>query len=151
MPAQPTRKDTVRLLCKHLISRLEHQGAIEFSPRVRQGVQDELWGKLASVVLTDEDFREKALAKIGGQTEAIQESALTETEAFRTARTMIKRELGQEELNGFYFQMPIRSVATEVRKYLMSSNLVEDVFESDEDLERKVVEMIQRFKPEDMH
>jgi len=151
MSAQPTRRDTVRLLCKHLISRLEHQGVIEFSPKLRQQVQDELWGQIAKVILTDEDFRERALAQVGGKAEEIQDSRFTETEAYRAARNLIKSELGQEELNGFYFQQNLRIVAKLVREYFMSSSLVDDVFETDEEIERRVVEMIQRFKPEDMH
>lgn len=144
-----THRELVRVLCKSIITRLENRKAVVFPPRLRQVVQDEVFGLVGPYIMTDEDIRERALAKMGAKPEAM-ESA-TENEAFRAAKAVVKGTLGDHELNGFYFQKPIKEVAKIIAEYLMRSSHIDDVFESDEEIEQGVVDTIKGFDPADLH
>ncbi len=146
-----TQRETVRLLCKSIITRLENDKAISFPPRLRQIVQDEVFGLIGPSIMTDQDLREKALAKMGVKAELLQDSQFSESDQYKAAKAVIRSSFGDDELNGFYFIKPLKSVARVIVEYLMRSSHIDDVFESDEDLERQIVETTQRFKAEDQH
>jgi len=142
-----TQKETLRLLCKAIINRLENCKAILFPPRLRQVVQDEVFGLIRPLVLTDEDLREKTLAKVGAKAEMLQDTAFTESEQYSAAKAVVRSSYAQEELNGFYFQKSPKVVANSIVQYLMRSSHIDDVFETDEDLEHQIVEIVQKFNP----
>lgn len=146
-----TRRDTVRLLCKSIITRLENQKSVAFPPRLRQIVQDELFDLVGPYILTDEDLRERTLAKIGSKTEALQETHFSESDQYKAAKALVKTTFGDDELNGFYFQKPLKTVAQMVSQYLMRSSHIDDVYESDEDLEHMVVEVVKKFDAANLH
>jgi hypothetical protein len=147
----PTQRETVRLLMKTIITRLENNKSIAFPPRLRQIVQDEVFGLVGPFILTDEDIRERALAKMGARAEALQGTDFTETEQFRAAKAMVREKLGDDELNGLYFQKPLKNVATMIREYMMRSSHIDEVYETDEDLERAIVESVKRFDVANAH
>jgi hypothetical protein len=142
-----TGRETVKLLCKSIINRLESQKAITFPPRLRQIVQDEIYDLVGPYIVTDEDIRERALGKIGASQEVLENTQFTESEQFKNAKAVVRRSLGDDELNGFYFQKSLKIVATSIREYLMRSSHIDDVFETDEELEQKIVETVKTFNP----
>ena len=146
-----TQKDTVRLLCKSIITRLENQKAITFPARLRQIVQDEVFSLVGPYILTDEDLRERTLAKMGAKAEALQGNQFAETDQYRAAKAVVRGTFGDDELNGFYFQKPLKTVANTIAQYLMRSSHIDDVYETDEDLEKQIVEVVQKFNPAELH
>jgi hypothetical protein len=146
-----THKETLRLLCKSIITRLENQKSISFPSRLRQIVQDEVYGLIGSFVFTDEDLREKTLAKIGAKAEMLQDSAFTDSEQYRAAKAVVRNSFGNDELNGFYFQKSPKFVANTIVQYLMRSSHIDDVYETDEDLEHQIVDIVQKFNPAELH
>lgn len=146
-----TQKETVRHLCKSIITRLENRKAISFPPRLRQIVQDEVFGLVGPYILTDEDLRERTLAKMGARAEVLQETTFTESEQYRAAKAVVRAGFGDDELNGFYFQKPVKHIAGTISQYLMRSSHIDDVYEMDDDLEKQIVETIQKFNPADLH
>ena len=146
-----TQKETLRLLCKSIINRLENHKSITFPPRLRQIVQDEVMGLIGPYVLTDEDLRERTLAKVGAKAEMLQDSAFTDSEQYRAAKAVVRNTFGTDELNGFYFQKSPKMVAQTIVQYLMRSSHIDDVFESDEDLEHQIVEVVKKFNSAEAH
>lgn len=146
-----TGRDTVKLLCKSIITRLENDKSISFSPRLRQIVQDEVFGLVGPYILTDQDLREKALAKVGAKAEMLESSAFTDSDQYRAAKAVVRQSFGDDELNGFYFQKSVKHVATVISEYLMRSSHIDDVYETDEDLERHIVDVIKRFDAANLH
>ncbi len=146
-----TQRETVRLLCKSIITRLENKKSITFPARLRQIVQDEVFGLVGPFILTDEDLKERTLAKLGAKAEMLQDSAFTESDQYRAAKAVVKNSFGQDSLNGFYFQKAPKFVAQTIVQYLMRSSHIDDVYETDEDLEHQIVETVQRFNPADLH
>jgi hypothetical protein len=146
-----TERETVRLLCKSLITRLENRKAISFPPRLRQIVQDEILGMIGPFILTDQDLRERALAKVGAKAEALQDTTFSESDQYRTAKALVRSTFGDDELNGFYFQRPLKTIAQTVVEYLMRSSHIDDVYETDEDLEQQIVDVVKKFNPAELH
>lgn len=146
-----TRTETVRLLCKSIITRLENLKAISFPVRLRQVIQEEVFGLVSPFIFTEEDLRQKALAKIGAQAEALEGAKFTETDQYLAAKAVVRRSFGDDELNGLFFQKPIKVIASSIVEYLMRSSHIEDVFESDEDLERQIIDVIKKFNEADLH
>ncbi|MEN9723782.1 MAG: hypothetical protein RJB38_1768 [Pseudomonadota bacterium] len=146
-----TNRETVRLLCKSMINRLENRKAIMFPPRLRQIVQDEIFDLIGPYIVSEQDVRDRALARMGAKAEQLQESSFTESEQYKTAKQLVKSGLGDDVLNGFYFQKPLKQLAQSVVAYLMRSSHIDDVFESDEDLEKQLVEIVQKFDAAELH
>jgi hypothetical protein len=146
-----TQRETVRLLCKSILNRLENQKAIQFAPRLRQIVQDEMFALVGPYILTDQDIRERAFARIGAKAEALSESSATETDQYRAAKAVIREQVGDDELNGFYFQKPVKTLALSIVEYLMRSSHIDDVYESDDELEKRIVETVRHFDVTALH
>lgn len=146
-----TERETVRLLCKSLITRLENNKAISFPPRLRQIVQDEVFGLVGPYILTEEDIRDRAIKQMGVRAELLNDTGLAESDQYRAAKAVIKGQVGDDELNGFYFQKPMKTIAQTISSYLMRSSHIDEVFDSDEDLERAIVQTIQKFEPSNVH
>ncbi len=146
-----TTKETVRLLCKSIVTRLENQKSISFPPRLRQIVGDEVSGLVGPYILTEEDLRDRTLAKVGSKAETLQTSGFTESDQYKAAKAVVRQSFGDDELNGFYFQKSIKFVAQTIAQYLMRSSHIDEVYETDEDLEKQIVETIKTFNPENAH
>ncbi|NDD91215.1 DUF507 family protein [bacterium] len=146
-----TNRETIRLLCKSIINRLENRKAITFPARLRAIVQDELFDLVGPYIVSEQDVRERALAKMGAKAEQLQETSFTESDQFKAAKALVKASLGDDVLNGFYFQKPLKTIAQSVVAYLMRSSHIDDVFETDEELERQLVEIVQKFDPKELH
>ena len=149
--AASTKKETVRLLFKSLVTRLENNKSISFPARLRQIVQDEIHGLVGPYILTDEDIRERTLAKIGAKAELLADSKFTDGDQYKTAKSIVRASLGDDELNGFYFQKPLKHVAHTIAEYFMRSSHIDDVYETDEELEKQIVEVVQNFSAADQH
>jgi hypothetical protein len=146
-----TNRETVRNLCKSVITRLEGQKAIQFPPRLRQVVADEVYGLIGPFILTEEDLRTRTLAMIGAKTDALSESDVTESAQFKTAKSIVRKNFGDDELNGFYFQKTLKAIAQNISEYVMRSSHIDDVFETDEDLEKLVIEVVKSYRPDHAH
>jgi hypothetical protein len=101
--------------------------------------------------MTDEDLREKTLAKIGAKADVLQDTAFTESDQYRSAKAVVRNSFGSDELNGFYFQKPPKFVANTIVQYLMRSSHIDDVYETDEDLELQIVDIVKKFNPAELH
>lgn len=146
-----TSQDTLKSLCKSILTRMENQKAIVFSPRLRQIIQDEIYEMVKPAVFTEADLRDKTLARIGAKAEELESVDLTETERYRTAKNFIRESFGDDVLNGFYFQKPVKHLAGMIAQYFMRSSHIDDVFETDEDLEKQIVDAVKKFDPKNLH
>ena len=151
MSTSSSRKENVRNLCKSIVTKLENQKSISFPPRLRQIVHDEVYGLVGPYIMTDEDIREKALVKMGANQEKLDETAFTESEAFKAAKAVVRNGFGDDELNGFYFLKPVKQVANMIASFMMRSSSIDEVYETDEDLEKMIVEFVKTFNPANVH
>lgn len=146
-----TQREMVRSLCKSIVTRLENNKAITFPPRLRQIVQEEVFNLVGPYIMTDQDLKEKALAKMGAKAESLSETGLAESDQFKAAKAVVRSSFGEDELNGFYFLKSLKEIATTIAQYLMRSSHIDDVYETDEELEQLIVDTIKKFNPKDLH
>lgn len=146
-----TNRETVRLLCKSIINRLENHKSISFPVRLRQVIQDEISGLIGPFILTEEDLRERTIARIGARADILQDSKFTESDQYKSAKAVIRSTFGDDEWKGLYFQKSMKVVAETIAQYFMRSSHIDDVYETDEDIERAVVDIIKRFDSNQLH
>jgi hypothetical protein len=146
-----TKKEHVKVLAKSVVSRLEQDQAIVLNPRTRQMVYQDLFLKLEDVILTDEDIRAKILSQLGLKAEELGETGYTENDHYRAAKSVMMTKHGENAVAGMYYQLPVRIVAQQIGSFLMSHQQVEDVFPSDEELEKTIVQFLKRFAPDQLH
>ena len=146
----PTKKEYVKLLCKTIVTKLENQKSISFPPRLRHIVFDEVHQLVGPYIMTEEDLRERALVKVGAKADALEEGAHTESDAYKAAKAIVKNSFGDDVLNGFYFLKPLKQVAVMIVSYLMRSPSIDEVYETDEDLEKMIVEWTKSFNPQNI-
>lgn len=146
-----TNQETVKLLCKSIVNRLENQKLIEFEPTERQSVMDDLFSLVSPQVVSEEDLRIRTIERMGGKAEELQYAGVTESSQFRTARGMLRKEIGENELNGLYFQQTLKDLANHIVRHFMGSKHISEVYETDQELERRIVEIIHKFNPQNMH
>ena len=146
-----TKKDHIKVLAKNIVSRLEQDESIALNPRTRQMVYQDLYTKLSPYIITDEEMREKILAQLGQKAEALEGSEATESEQYKASKAVMMKKLGENAVHGLYYQIPIKNVATLVVQFMMSHNQVEEVYLSDDDLEKSIVDFFKKFNPEQLH
>ena len=146
-----TKKEHVKILAKNVVSRLEQDEAIVLNPRMRQNVYQDLYLKLEPLILTDEEVREKIIHELGQKSESLGDSGAAESDQYKAAKSVIMNKIGENAVMGLYYQRPVKSVANIVSEFLMNHHLVEDVFPSDEELEKTIVDYFKKFNPEQLH
>jgi hypothetical protein len=70
---------------------------------------------------------------------------------WRKGSIFLRSTFGDDELSGFYFQKPLKGIARTIAEYFMRSSHIDDVYETDDDLERQIVETVQKFNAADQH
>jgi hypothetical protein len=146
-----TKKDSVRLLVKSIVTRLENNKSIAFPVRLRQIIQDEIQGLVGPYILTEEDLRERTHARMGSKADILAETNFAESDQYKAAKAVVRGTFGDDELNGFYFQKSLKTVARTIAEYFMRVSHIDDVYETDEELERQIVETVQKFNLNDQH
>ena len=146
-----TNEENVRSLVKSIITRLENQKAISMRPVDREKLRQEVYQLVQLSVKTDQDLHEKTLAALGAKAEELSNSEFTESSQYRAAKAIVRKSFGDDTLNGFYFTENIKQIAIHIREFLMNSDLIEDVYETDHDLEQMIVEIIKKFNPAAAH
>lgn len=146
-----TKKEHVKILAKNVVSRLEQDQAIVLNPRNRQTIYEDLFTALSPQILTDDEVRERVLAQLGMNADTLVETGSNESDQYKAARNVIMNKIGENAIMGLYYQKSVKSIALEIAQFLMGHKDIEDVFPSDEELEKTIVDFLKRFNPEQLH
>ena len=140
--------NTLISLATHTINHLKQDEIIEYSADKRADLIDSLATELGVSFSTDEDIRDQAIEEVEekfGVAEVTED--ITETEMFNHARKGIIKSFQGENLGGLYMVESLFNVAKRVKDFLLNSDLIEDVFASDEDLIEFLVREMKKFNP----
>lgn len=141
-----TNFDTLIALSTHTINHLRQGEIIEFAADQRADLIEALATELNVSFATDEDIRDQAVEEVEekfGLDEVTED--ITETEMFNHARKEIIKSFQGENLGGLYMVESLHNVAKRVKDFLLNSNLVEEVFNSDEEIIEFLVLNIRKF------
>ena len=140
--------NTLISLATHTINHLKQDEIIEYAVDKRADLIDSLATELGVAFSTDEDIRDQAIEEVEEKFGIDDgESDVTETEMFNHARKEIVKSFQGESLGGLYMVESLRNVANRVKNFLLNSDLVEDVFSSDDDLIVFLVKQMKKFNP----
>lgn len=140
--------NTLIALATHTINHLKQDDLIEYEVDKRSDLIDALATELGVSFSTDEDIRDQAIEEVEekfGLDEVTED--ITETEMFNHARKEIIKSYQGENIGGLYMVESLHKVANRVKDFVLSSDLVEDVFSTDEDLIEFLVKNIRKFNP----
>ncbi len=146
-----TKREHIKILAKNLLLRLEQDGSIAVNPPKRQNCYDALFSKIANLILTEEDVRERVHAQLGAKAEDLAGNDSSESDQFRAAKAVLVARIGDHEVHKLYYQRPLKDVGTLVCDFLMTTADIEEVFASDEDLEKSTVDFLKKFDPAQLH
>lgn len=145
MSATTTNHTSLKTLAKSILNRLENNKFIVFNPKERGELQEDLFRRLSKFILTEEDLNNQVRTQVAAVSDAINDQNILESDAFKSQKRALKSRMGDNELHGFYFQDTLRAVCSRVCKFLFESPFIEDVFESDEVIQKTVMDTIQQF------
>jgi hypothetical protein len=146
-----TNFETIRLLSQSVIRKLESTKMIAIDREKRNELTEDLAKKMSSVVMTQEDMENNVLGSIGEKNEELDDLRLSGGEAYRTLRQSWLSKYGENEVDGLFFQEPIKYTAGRVIDFLMKADHVEEVFADDLSLERTIVHTIGNFRRAKLH
>lgn len=140
--------NTLIALATHTINHLKQSELIDYATDKRADLIDALATEMGVSFSTDEDIRDQAIEEVEekfGLDEITED--ITETEMFNHARKEIIKSFQGESLGGLYMVESLHNVGKRVTDFLLNSDLVEDVFSTDEELIEFLVANIRKFNP----
>lgn len=138
--------ETLRALSTYTVNFLKDGGMIEFDITKRTELVDDMAAELNVGLATDEDIKEQAIEEVEEKMgEDYISDDITETEIYNHARKEIIKSFSGENIGGLYLVESLHLLAVRVKDFLLSSDLVEDVFGSDEEIVQFLVEKIKGF------
>jgi hypothetical protein len=146
-----TNIETVKLLAQSVVRKLESQKMIAIIREQRSELSDALAQFLSPHILTQEDMEKNVMESIGEKNEMLDELRLSGGEAYRTLKQSWLSRYGENEVDGLYFQEPVKYTADRVIKFLLKSDYVDEVFADDLTLERAIVATIAGFRRAKLH
>lgn len=140
--------NTLIALATHTVNHLKQDRMIEYGADTRADLLDSLATELGVSFSTDENIRDQAIEEVEEKfgLEEVPED-ITETEMFNHARKEIIKSFQGENLGGLYMVESLHNVARRVKDFLLNSDLIDDVFSSDEDLIAFLVKEMKKFNP----
>lgn len=143
--------ETLKLLASFTINHLKENSIIDFNIDDRMGLIDSLATELGVSFSTDEDIRDQALEEVEEKlgSEAITED-ITESEVYNHARKEIIKSFNGENIGGLYLVESLHQVAVRVNQFLLQSDLIEEVYRTDEEIVNFVVSRVRNFSTKRM-
>ncbi len=140
--------ETLKGLSTHTINHLKQADLIDFAADMRAALVEALATEYGVSFATDENIKEQAIEEVEEKFGAdnLPEN-ITETEMFNHARKEIIKSFNGENIGGLYLMESLHNIAIRVKNFLLNSDLVEDVYCSDEDLIEFLIEKIREFAP----
>ncbi len=127
--------ETLKALASYTINHLKEGSLIEFNVVDRLLLIEAMATEYGVSFATDEDIRDQAIEeceeKLGAGNVP---DDVTESEIFNHARKEIIKSFNGENISGLYLVESLHQVANRVKEFLLTSDLIDDVFGTDEDI-----------------
>jgi hypothetical protein len=147
-----TNFDTLVSLATHTLNHLKQENLVDYAIDKRSDLIDALATEMGVSFSTDEDIRSQAIEEVEEKfgAESITED-ITETEMFNHARKEIIKSFHGENLGGLYLVESLHNIARRIKDFLLTNDLVEEVFSTDDELIEFLVFAIKKFSTRPAH
>jgi hypothetical protein len=139
--------ETLKALSTYMINHLKQAEMIDFAVDSRSDLIEALATEFGVSFATDENIKEQAIEEVEEKFGEDIPGDITETEMFNHARKEIIKSFNGENIGGLYLMESLHNIAIRLKNFLLSNDLVEDVFCSDEELIDFVIDRIRNFAP----
>jgi hypothetical protein len=138
--------ETLKALSSYTINHLKEKGMVDFDVSKRLELIEALAIEYNVSFATDEDIKEQAVEEVEDKygSENIPEN-LTESEMYNHARKEIIKSFNGENISGLYLVESLHDTAKRVNNFLNESEIIEDVFGTDDEVIQYLVPMIRAF------
>ncbi len=137
---------TLQLLASYTINLLKEHGMIDFETSKRSELIDSMATEFGVCFATDEDIKEQAIEEVEDKMgiDSLPED-ITESEMYNHARKEIIKSFNGENISGLYLVESLHDVSKRMTEFLLESELIDDVFGSDDDIMTFLVSRIRQF------
>ena len=138
--------ETLKALASYTINFLKEREIIEFSVDNRLLLIEAMATEYGVSLATDDDIRDQAIEEVEekmGRDNMPED--ITESEIFNHARKEIIKSYSGENVEGLYLVEAIHNVAVRVKNFLLSSDLIDDVYGTDDEIVDFLVKKIRKF------
>jgi len=139
--------ETLKALSTYSINHLKQAEMIDFAVDNRAELIDALATEYGVSFATDENIKEQAIEEVEDKFGEDIPGDITETEMFNHARKEIIKSFNGENIGGLYLMESLHNIAVRVKNFLLTNDLVEDVYCSDEELIEFIVQRVRDFAP----
>lgn len=139
--------ETLKALSSYMINHFKQEEMIDFAIDTRVELIDALATELGVSLATDENIKEQAIEEVEEKFGDDIPGDITETEMFNHARKEIIKSFNGENIGGLYLMESLHNIAIRVKNFLLSNDLVEDVYCSDEELIDFTIDRLRNFAP----
>lgn len=137
--------ETLKQLASYTINHLKDNQMIDFEVNNRLDLIEALATEYNVSFSTDEDIKQQAIEEVEDKLGEDIPEDVTETEMYNHARKEIIKSFNGETISGLYLVESLNHVAHRVSNFLMDSDLIMDVYGSDEELITFLVDKIRNF------
>jgi len=138
--------ETLKTLASYTINHLKEDQLIEFEINKRIDLIDAMATEYGVSFATDEDIKDQALEEVEEKIgpDSITED-ITESEIYNHARKEIIKSFNGENIGGLYLVESLHQVGLRMNQFLLSSDLIEDVYNTDEEMVSYLIGRIRNF------
>ena len=138
--------ETLKALSSYVINFLKDGEYIEFPIDSRLDFIDALATELGVCFATDEDIKDQAIEEVEDKMGAdLLPEDVTESEMYNHARKEIIKSFNGECISGLYLVESLHNTAERVKDFLLKTELVEEVFGTDEEIVQFLIQKIRVF------
>ncbi|MBT3586038.1 MAG: hypothetical protein HN509_14120 [Halobacteriovoraceae bacterium] len=138
--------ETLKDLAVYTTNHLKENSLIEFDSAKREELVDAMATEYGVSFATDEDIRDQAIEEVEEKMGADNlPEDITESEMFNHARKEIIKSFNGENIGGLYLVESLHQIAGRMNQFLLNSDLIDDVFGTDEELVAFLISKIRFF------
>jgi predicted urease superfamily metal-dependent hydrolase len=141
--------NTLLSLARYTVNHLTEKKYIAFTIDKREQIIEALATELGVSLSTDEDIQGQAIEEVEEKLGEINiPDDITESEMYHHARKEIVKSFQGETIAGLYMVESLHKVAGRVKNFLLESDLIEDVFATDDEILDLLIKKIRKFSIE---
>ena len=140
-----TNENSLRILSKVIVGKLENAKMIEFNPANRNDLREAFYRLLNNFMLTEQGLVNQVRGEIEAKMGKISDAELTQTEAFKMRKRALKEQYEDNKIVGFYLKTSLKDLATKAGDFFLRNSLVEEVFADDDEMRKLVLTSISTF------
>ena len=141
--------ETLKILAIFTTNVLKESSIIEFDLANRERLIEAMATEYGVSFATDEDIKNQAIEEVEekmGQDNLPED--ILESEMYNHARKEIIKSFNGENIGGLYLVESLHNIAQRMTRFLLTNDLIDDVYGTDEEIQHFLITKVRHFSPE---